>query len=634
MQKRIWISVAVLTVIIAAAAVIVFSLHLRSDNLCPLSFTVSSGATEREISAYYSRENGIYYVFLPSYADLENTHISTGGASDVTIGGEKADDGSDCARYSLGETYELRYYHFGAEVSKIKFVKSDGVATAFIDTTSGSMEYINEEKGNEERGKIIVYLPDGSVNYEGSLEHIKGRGNSTWFQDKKPYSIKLDYAADLLNMGEAKKWVLIANAGDRSFLRDKLMYDLADDAGLSFSPDSDWVDLYLNGEYAGLYLLSERNDIGENRIDIEDASSGENSSFVVSKEVESRMDAQGQPYFKTRGQQSLRIHEPDNVTEAQIAAFSRLFQMTEDAITASAESDEYLNFIDLDSWVRKYLLEEIGGSTDAGYLSQYFYRNDSAADDKIYAGPAWDYDGALSYDVYSGNARAFIANRLYAKTSARILEERYTPWFYYLYRNETFYKTLTDVFESDFLPVIRDYVEYKIDSYYNVFKDAAVIDRLRWYPDEGEDVCRKSVETVKNCLAERTEFLKSAWVDGVEYCNVYLDDRRNELDKYMYYSVVYGETFDAPIPTRAGEKLVGWYDEATGETFDFSQPVTQNVWLYAVWQSDGTGSDSETAPVEHTTLFTAVATVFVFAVIFAALIIIDIRRTRGQKNER
>ena len=144
------------------------------------------------------------------------------------------------------------------------------MATVYIDTESGNMDYIHENKENKESGKISIYTSVEGIDYSGDLTSIKGRGNNTWDEfEKKPYNIELQNESNLLGMGKASQWVLLANADDHSNLRNKLVYDFSDEIGLEFSPDSRWVDLYLNGEYAGLYLLSERNEVHENRVNID-----------------------------------------------------------------------------------------------------------------------------------------------------------------------------------------------------------------------------------------------------------------------------------------------------------------------------------------------------------------------------
>ena len=109
---------------------------------------------------------------------------------------------------------------------------------------------------------------DASVLYDGETD-IKGRGNSTWLANKKPYKLKLASKSNLLGMGANKHWVLLSNPYDRSLSRNKLTYDLAAEMGLD-SMSSQWVDVVLNGKVVGNYLLCEHVRIGSKRVDITD----------------------------------------------------------------------------------------------------------------------------------------------------------------------------------------------------------------------------------------------------------------------------------------------------------------------------------------------------------------------------
>ena len=138
------------------------------------------------------------------------------------------------------------------------------------------IETENREPIVQKRKKLKAHMKlqgnsefnDDSILYDGETE-IKGRGNSTWLANKKPYKIKLDTKSDLLGMGKNKHWVLLSNPYDSSLSRNKLIYDLADDMGIS-SMSSQWVDVVLNGEVVGNFLLCEHVRIGNTRVDITD----------------------------------------------------------------------------------------------------------------------------------------------------------------------------------------------------------------------------------------------------------------------------------------------------------------------------------------------------------------------------
>ena len=117
------------------------------------------------------------------------------------------------------------------------------------------------DQNHKERAAITLYTADGQVDYQGTeTDMIRGRGNSSWNYEKKPYNLYLYQPASLLEMDEASEWALIANANDDTNLRNQLVYDFADQISPhpGWSPENEYVDLFLNGEYAGLYLLCEK----------------------------------------------------------------------------------------------------------------------------------------------------------------------------------------------------------------------------------------------------------------------------------------------------------------------------------------------------------------------------------------
>ena len=129
------------------------------------------------------------------------------------------------------------------------------------------MEKVHADKSHKEKAFIVLLTKSGSMEYEGNgLDEIKGRGNSSWYSHKKPYHLNLFSPASLLGMHSSRHWILLANASDRTNLRNKLVYDFAGKTTLPWSPKCQFVDLFINGKYNGLYLLSEQAEFDTGRI--------------------------------------------------------------------------------------------------------------------------------------------------------------------------------------------------------------------------------------------------------------------------------------------------------------------------------------------------------------------------------
>src|SRR6185503_17093038 len=104
-----------------------------------------------------------------------------------------------------------------------------------------------------------------------SLTRVRGRGNTTWLRDKKPYNINLDKKTDLCGMGSNKKWALLANDFDPALMRTEASMYLGEQlTNMAWVPETRPVDVFINGTFLGSYTLIERVEIASNRVDIDE----------------------------------------------------------------------------------------------------------------------------------------------------------------------------------------------------------------------------------------------------------------------------------------------------------------------------------------------------------------------------
>ena len=572
-----------------------------------ISFRIGSGENAEQIRCWENNENTVY-VFLPGYAQLSDVRIRTEGESRYLINGTEVSEGDTCAAYALEDIHSLEIRAGGRQAQKkLVFVKSGEIPVMHIDVQSGSMDYIHMDKDNKESGTLRLYDAAGKLLCKDTLQTIKGRGNSSWGAEKKPYNLVLSTQKDLLGMGAAQRWVLLAEGYQSSInIRNKIVYDFASAAGLSYSPECRWVDLYLNGEYAGLYLLSERNEVHENRVDI----SGD-GHFLVSLEFEYRLQEAGNPYVRTDDGQSLRIHS----SGLEDGELDSIWQSVENALTSENGIDplsgkSWKDLIDMDSWARKYLLEEMFGNGDGGSLSQFFYRRGNDPEGKIYAGPVWDYDMAMGgYDVWLKHyTNYFVMDR-----SEK--EKGYgNPWFQSLYRKPEFRSLVEELYETEFLPLMERLQSEGLDAYYEYAEDAHRSDGIRWGTDESAIKYEKAY--IRNFLTDRTAFLSEIWMDHVPYHVVRVDTGRAWI--YGYFAVKPGECLpELPSYEEAGG--IGWFDAETDEPFDVTQPIWEDAEIYVKVQS------FQIPKVHYVPVIGMTA-------IFAGLVVVSIYRTR--KNRR
>lgn len=126
----------------------------------------------------------------------------------------------------------------------------------------------------------IKNATEESWNFDEIDISIRGRGNSTWGQVKKPFAIKLSKKQKICSMPKHKRWVLIANYLDNSFMKNTTAFCLSKMLGMDYTVRGEYVNLVLNGNYVGFYWLGEAIKTDENRVNID-----EENDFLVEMDV-------------------------------------------------------------------------------------------------------------------------------------------------------------------------------------------------------------------------------------------------------------------------------------------------------------------------------------------------------------
>lgn len=282
-----------------------------------------------------------------------------------------------------------------------------------------------------------VLLGDDSLP-EMEME-VKGRGNASWHRAKKGFQVKLDKKTDVMGMGKAKKWVLLPSAADLSLIRNSVALDLAQQLELDYTSEWRFVDLYVDGAYYGLYILCEKPEIGDNRVEItnmddaienaigkEDASgndkllSGE-PGVTYSEDHSTATMADGTVIDLTGGYhlefdnyddvlqfgagaiKHITVKEPErlgsNAATDESFTYIRDFMARADAaVTDYSNDEELLKYIDLESFAKMWLLQEYTAGHDATDNLHIWKDSNVTGDGLIHAGPAWDFDNIMARD--------------------------------------------------------------------------------------------------------------------------------------------------------------------------------------------------------------------------------------------
>lgn len=221
---------------------------------------------------------------------------------------------------------------------------------------------------------------------------FKVRGNSTAQPNitKKAFTIKFDSKKDVLNMGKAKKWSLLANTFDPTLMRNYIAFDFAQNMGLGFTSQQRIVELYLDDSYRGCYVLTEPVEQGSTRVDIDIDSNDGMKDFLV--ELEKDRFESDVSYFTTSNIR-FAVKEPEEPNDEQLTYISTTMDDIMNVIK-EGNQEEISKRIDIPSFTRYYLLNELFKTLDFDYSSVFFYYKDGV----LYSGPAWD------YDLAAGNA--------------------------------------------------------------------------------------------------------------------------------------------------------------------------------------------------------------------------------------
>lgn len=320
-----------------------------------------------------------------------------------------------CKYYSLlldeeGSGYELRVLNSKNEESEALVVTTKKIN---IPAVNLKIDDFLVETGNlskfKDKKKLNATLD--VFNCEEKIKSaeltIKGRGNSSWKNaPKKSYTIKFKEKQNFLGLGENKSFALIANYFDKTLLRNMTSYELAKNVfdKMPWNPGTKCVQLFINNVYQGVYLAVETIKISGSRVDIPDVSKCgnieefENFGFIL--EIDSRQDEDFN--FETEKNVPFSLKEPGgedlrpSVKESLQEKIKGKIQAAENAVYsedfANHESETYYGkFLDVDSFVDWWLMEELAKNTDSNFYSScYMYFNPN--EKKLFMGPVWDFD--------------------------------------------------------------------------------------------------------------------------------------------------------------------------------------------------------------------------------------------------
>ena len=498
------------------------TLYARTDP-APANVT-SVAATVDGHQITLTENDGVKYLFLPASADMTQlslTFATEPASHKVMLSGNKGmtylSDAVDVTAVAAVDADGYR--EITASVGKgqpmtFRVMQASGLPTLYLtsaDSANRGLAYVDGSKNNVVTDAAMALIAaNGTSIYNGGLTQLKARGNSTFtYAEKKSYQIKLAGAGDLLGTGEqVKTWVLLASYFDATQMHDKMVKDLAAELGLAYTASCDWVNLYYDGEYRGVYLLSEKNSVGETSVaitDMEQAYEQLNEGYGTDMTTALAENSYGQQYqytkdltepknitggylielnhdmwdeasgFKTRQGVAFNVKSPEWCGDSAMKYISEYYQAFEDAVYATDDTGAYTgyntgtgkyfyDYVDMDSLVKVFLLQELSLNCDGFISSVYFYKD---ADGKMFAGPIWDQDMTFGTG--------------WSKTNAADIED-----YHYLAKAliqiPAFKTAVVEYYSSTFAPAVQEWLGNNgtIAHQYSLLKDNAAMNYTLW----------------------------------------------------------------------------------------------------------------------------------------------------------
>lgn len=523
-----------------------------------------------------------------------------------------------------------------AYAEEVKVDNGIPVVYLTIDESKGTIEAMNTSENHSVKcyGTVSIDVPDGfhySDMPDTVLEDLpetgmemRGRGNTTWGAAKKPYKIKLGEKKDVFGLGANKHWVLIANAFDKTLMKDRITAWLGDEIGMEFTPRGEPVDLVMKNtdgtfnKYLGSYYLSENVRVDKSRIEIDELKKKvtDPDSLEITGGYLIQNSAQEDPkspnVFTTDGGEGWANHtpnfDPDDdgyENEAQKKYIRDFVQKFEDTLFSGEfdgkEGTSYRDLMDLDSAANYWLVNTFSNNGD-GYAtgSTYIYKKRDTEEDgvrqigKLYWGPLWDFDFAWYYDDATDDIDLktdWIRTMMTDKGDDGFVEQIQKNWL-------TFRKAIKKLYVKGGI----------IDKYYEEVKASQAQDYVTnpygkqdgVVPDDGynmdeessEYVYEEEVEKLKDWIKRRLEAMDQIIfrLENYVYTASYYVDGKLICRKAYEEGLSAGDFTD--VPDKEGYTFVGWEKE-DGTMADDDTVMTEDMSFFAKYLPDSEVSHAE-----------------------------------------
>lgn len=499
----------------------------------------SSDTAEIDVLELPGYADAPFVLFLPAGCDRQNLRVSFPAAS-LTVNGIPLSSGKTTDVFAEDGVFTVTTPD---GTYPLRVLGSDNLPSLYIETESGSLNDVHADKSHKEPGRLTV-AENGAITMDrAELSYIKGRGNSSWrSNEKRSYNIKFREDTELLGMKAAKKWVLTSDNMDMTLMRNAIVYSAAQLTDLPYTVDFAFVDLYVNGGYRGNYLLCEKIEVGDNRIDIDDlddANEAANPGVDLSatkrlqndKKTPTRAwcDIPNEPDditggylleyeysdaladersgFMTESGLCLLLHSPKNATKGEVDYVADLYGELEEALLSengtNSQGKHFSEYIDMDSFVDGLLLYDFTDNQDRGFTSWYIYLPQGSR--QFIMGPIWDFDQSMENASLVPDSVNCLAEKLYEQNSHRSGDSQ-KSFVEMLLSHREFVDRMAERF-STLKATFSGQLNGTVSDLFAEIKSSAGMDSVRWGYSVGQ---KKDVE-LSDYVNKRMEVLSSVY---------------------------------------------------------------------------------------------------------------------------
>ncbi len=552
LNKKGW--VLLLSLIISSALAVCFAYVKNKssvDNLAEIDIYKAVGfkvpgslnSTTSGITGWYDEEYHWYYdVYLP-WDEEESLEVVCDDAVTVTIEDVPYHNGDIISVPAL-QLLEGDIDIEGVDhlPGKFRFIGLKDVPTVYLGLYEENKEFLTSEKGNTATGFCTVLDENGSKDLMSNCS-VRVHGNTSWGNEKKSYQFNLDTESGILGMSSQKNWLLISEYVDTSFMKDAIIYTLSKELGDQYTPDFRFVNVFLDGQYEGLYLLAQKIDIGEGTIDINDL---EEINSVLQKDsldneytggylveladYEVTMQAEENLRIETP-HRWMKVKSPSNITDKQYSYLSGLVNEAEEALylpdgVTNSQGRIWSDYFDPESWICQYLIQEISVNLDTEYASESFYVDKD--DIKLYGGPAWDFDRSINnYVGFIENERFNYPVRSVHNNAVHLYKDGSDGvlWLEALDSHEDFHNEMKQTYLESAKPVLDKILTEDVPMWRELIAHSVSNNYFRYNREEGLSGDREgfinrfndSVATITDGFGKRADFLREYYSNEDDY---------------------------------------------------------------------------------------------------------------------